>query len=404
MKKRLFSLALIIITIFISIVGCAENKEEETILPEIKIIQNGAFKICALLPESEKSTQNIENGIKFANSLANTVNIGETIDISYTCTYYSENEDIKSTTEKLINENASVIIFAGDDHEIFQGFTEYTDEYKIPVISLSPFTHSANNYYSITLRPKYLASSAASYALDKGYKKTAVIFESSDKYFSDQEEVYRNTFSSCLGNLPAVYYQKGENANYSASALSGSNYDFILLIDTDNAREGTINELRTAGYSGEIMLSEILNKADVQKDTYNNCSFISKLENDSSNNVATMLIPKLASALNVKEDQISAATAYGYDAYMTALEGLKHFSSSTDSAFAGVISSEVSTTTQAPENITAAQYTNALSSISYVGINGLITFKNNEVTPSYIYIDNIFESESVFNKKYNFQN
>lgn len=397
MRKRILSVFILLMVTTFTLFGCREDVEE----PDLPIISDGTFKVGALLPAEDSSTQLIEDGIFFANSLANSVNIGETVDVIYNIEHYNNSDDVKTLAESLIVDGVAVIIYGGDDYGSFSEFTDYINKTNIPVISLSPYSYEADNFYSVSLNSKYLSSCAATYAMEKGYTAPAIILESSEKYFSDFADTYKSTLRSYTSVEPTAYYNNGELKNYNPNLLSNGSYDYIFIVCSQNSREYFVDELRDAGFTGEIMLTEVIDKTFVQNTSFNNCSIISKFEPDSTNNVATVFYTMYSEQNNVSENDVSPAVAYGYDAYMIAFEALKSFAVNNNSLFQSTTETEASTSVKLDE-INTLLYSEAIGNLAYLGVTDLIIFENNSAIPTYIYVDNIINSEIVFGSKYTF--
>lgn len=398
MRKRNLCILLIILALSLSLFACGE----ESVNSDKPVIADNTFRIGMLLSSKESTSSDIEAGFNYAYSLANTVNLNESVSVDCSTVYYNDSSDVEYFAESLVTDGVSAIVFGNSDYESFAVFAEYIGNIKVPVISLNPYFAESDNIYTLSLNPKYMSSCAATYAMEKGYNACAVLLESSDKYCTDFAETYKSTLKNYIGVEPTVYYKNGELANYSSSALSGGNYDFLFLISSQQNRESFISELRNSGFTGEIMLTEILDKASVKSEAFNNCSFISKLEQDSSNNVSTVFYSMYSEYSGVSEADISPAVAYGYDAYMTAFEALKSFApESSSSIFANNDAIEASTESKLTE-IKMSDFRKAIGDVAYFGVTDTVTFKENTVVPTYIYVDNIINSEILFNSKYTF--
>ncbi|MDO4419836.1 MAG: hypothetical protein Q4B92_05665 [Ruminococcus sp.] len=398
MNKRIISICLMIFTFVFCVYGC-ENKEENT---DKSVITDNTFNIGLLLPEGNETSTEIESGVMYAHSLANTVNLEETVNVNYIEQYYKNGTDVKLCAESLITNGVSTIIYSGDDLDAYNSLCDYVSKIEIPVISLSPYSSSCDNFFSLTLSPKFISSCAATYAMEKGYSHCAVLCENSEKYYSDFAQTYKNTLNSYIGTEPTVYYNSGELENYSPSALVSGNYDYLLLIASQTNREDLVTELRNSGFNGEIMLTEVLSKGSLKNNIFDRCSFISKLEEDSSNNISTVFCSAYAEQAGIGIREISPSVAYGYDAYMTAFEALKSFAPKKSSlSFSNEGIAETDVTSQ-DNDILLSEYTDALINTIYFGVTDTIKFKEHSSVPTYIYVDNIINADILFGSKYTF--
>lgn len=395
MSKRIICLCIIVFIFPLMLFGCENNNENS----DKSVIENGTFNVGVLLSQNQSSAKYIENGIDFAYSLAGSVNLSEKIDVKYSVAYYNDSNEVKSSAEALVADGVSVIIFDGADYESYTVLSDYIKETEISVISLSTYSTQNDNIYTISLSPKYMSSCAATYAMEKGYNTCAMLVESSDKYYTDFAETYKNTLKSYVGVEPTVYYKNGELSNYSSSALSSGNYEYLFLVSSESYREELVSELRASGFSGEIMFNEIMDKTSVKNSTFNNCSFLSKLEPDSSNNVSTVFYSMYAEQTGISEAEISPAVAYGYDAYMTVFEALKSFAPKSSSS---VFANTDTTLASEQAEIKMSDFNKAIAKVVYLGVTDTVAFKSNVATPTYIYVNNINNAEIIFGSKYTF--
>ncbi len=395
--KKFLSVTLLFLIISLSLFGCNNNQE----IVDPVVINDGTFKIGMLVPDAEDMYSHYKSGFSFASELANFVTINnEEIFNDYSIFNYST-EDILLYAQNLVDEGVSVIIFCGEDFKAFNDFIDFINGTNIPVISLSPYTCDYKRFFSLPLSAEYQASCAATYASDRGYTNSVVLCESDNQYYRNFAEVYTNTFKSYIGTEPAVYYQTGESANYSSSSLASGNYDYMFLISSSENRMATVNDLRSNGFNGEIMFNEVFDHTVARFSMLNNCSFITKLENDPSNNISTVFYSQFSEYEGVNPKLVTSAAAYGYDAYMTIFEAFKSFSDNDSNAIFKNEPATVSTETIKTE-ITLSEFVNALENVVYSGVTDTIKFKDNYAVPTYIYVDNITNSEITLSNKYTF--
>ncbi len=394
MKKTIVSLFLIIVIISMALPGCKKN--QPTFNPEIFV--DDTFNIGMLVPDESGISQQMEKGFMYADSIASYVNINSKEIYNYFSIFNYASSDVVSYAEQLVEENVSVIIFYSEDVNVFNTFIDYIKDTNIPVLSLSPFTCDYERCFSIALSTEYKASSAATYAMDQGYSKGVVLCENDNGYNKSFADVFKNTFKSYIGTEPTVYYQSGELANYSDSALVNGGYDYLLLLCSSENRLSTVNHLRNQGFQGEIMFDEVLDHTTPRFSSSDNCAFITKLETDTSNNISTVFYSQFSEYADINQSSVTSAAAYGYDAYMTIFEALKSFGDTDSSS----IFKNDTTSTPVIEKITLADFVDAMKNVVYYGVTDTITFKNNISAPSYIYIDTIADSKTSLCKKYTF--
>lgn len=389
MNKKIFSLIIIISVFLTFLVGC---DKEENIKFNREVIVDGSVKISALVPSGNDVSNQIKNGITFANSLADSVKLNDSISVDIEIAEYTDSNDVSIKAQSLVDNGSSLIIYSGDDYNTFFTFTNFVNSTEIPVISLSPYTYEASNFYSLTLTPDYLATCVSTYASENNYKNLAIVAESSNDYYFNLLDTFKSTFISLNGIEPITITINEDNTT------DFSKYDFLFLATSDVKREEIVSKIRSNGFNGEIMLNEIIDKGSISHLVFSNCSFISKYEENNSNNVATIFNLMYSKEYGVSDDSISAATAYGYDAYMLAFEGLKSFESTENSIFKDT----TTPTTLNPTEITLSDFSEAINNTKYVGVTDYISFNNNKAVPTYIYVDNIIDGKAVFKNKYTF--
>ncbi len=399
MKKRILCILLIIIILTFMLFGCSGKAATG----DVFLVSDNTFTLGVLLPFDDSYSTQVEQGVSFANSLAASVKLDEAVSIEYIASYYSDSSDVKAKAQELVDKGASVIVYGGDDYPSFNEFASFSAEIGLPVISLSPFEEKLESMFTLSLSPKYMSSCAATYAMDCGAKKLAVVSENSSDYYSDFARTFSSTIKSYMSVEPTLYYCEGEHENYSVSSVVSGDYDFLFLLSGSHNRQKLVSDLRSGGFSGKIMLTEVWEKNSVTDDKFNNCSFFSKLEPDSSNNISTVFYSTF-SAFNTElsAEELSSAVAYGYDAYMTAFEALKLFAPTEVGSMFKNDNTESTQSCFNSRDIKASDYISALDTLLYQGVTDKISFKNNSSVTTYIYVDDISNGDCVFQKKYSF--
>lgn len=398
MKLRNLTIFLILCVISCFLFGCTEEKQEETKDPSI--INSGVYRI-GLLTDDDNTSNLTEQGFTYANSLANKVNIDEVVEIQTSVITLDTEADASECANKLIDEGISAVVINTANESAFDSACSVFENENIAVISISPFEYESDNVFKLNLNDEYIASCALTYAKEQGYSKTAVLLESDSENNKSFERTYRSTHKAYLDSEPTVYYLSGDSKNYTADAVVAGNYDLIFISDRNN-QESVISELRQKGYSGAIMLPEMLDKSLYLKDTYNNCYAISKSEYDISNNISTVFYTQFSEHTGVSCEDVSAASAYGYDAYMVIFESLKSFSKFDNSSIFNNTSTTETSAVSKSDEILSSDFISALKGVSYHGVTDTITFINNNTSPTYIYVDYILNSNVFTDNKYVF--
>ena len=399
MKIRIVSLFMIVLTVSMVFFGCTDNTEEI----ERTVISDGVFKIGCLLPENNENSQHIKDGFVFASTLADTVNLtGGSVSVEYVISDYSDADDISAKTQSFADSGVAAVVFDADSLDEYESFSLAIAESGIPAISLNSFTSENDNIFNLTLSQSYMSSATATYAMEKGYTKCAVLCETGDKYNTQFAETFTATYKGYAGTEPTVYYKSGDNANYTPAALVSESYDSVLMLCADNSREQLSTELRDNGFLGEIMFTEVLNKNVMESGPFENCSYLSKLNEDISNNISTVFYSMYSEYAGVKAGDVTAATAYGYDAYMLIFEALKSFSSDTDNAVFSNTETKASDSATGDNDIKLSDLKDAVKNVVYYGVTDIVRFKNNQNTTTYIYVDYVSGGKAQLAGKYTF--
>lgn len=393
MKNRLLCVLLILITFVLMLFGCSESESEAYL-----IINKDSFTLGVLLRSDKTYSDDVLSGVKLAHSLAGSVRIDESVSISYVYEYYNNADDVSIKAQKLFDNGAAALVFCGEDYDSFLSFSEFARNAKLPVAAISPFEPVYDGEFSLSLTPEYMSSATATYAMNSSYESFALLAQDSSDYYTDFAEVFNSTLKSYTGSEATAYFLSGECENYSRSAFLSGNYDFLFLLADSANSMLLVSDLRSGGFEGKIMLTEVLDKASFATKDFDNCTFVSKLESDSSNNISTVFYSMYSENIAQSSNcEASPAAAYGYDAYMTVYEALKSFAdSSTD------LLSDSESTRKAQSLITNEDLIEALNKADYAGVTDRICFNNNRCVTTYIYVDDIINGECVFNSKYTF--
>ena len=398
MKIRIVSLLLAVIVVSFSLFGCTDNTNDN----DRQIINDGVIEIGCLLPEEGDVSQQLKDGFLFANSLADSVNLNDdSISVNYTISYYSEFNDISSEAESLVANGVAAVVCYTEDYEEYKAFSSEMYESGIPAVSLSPFPSEQDNIFSLTSGISYASSASATYAMEKGYGKCAVLCETGDKYYSDFAETFKATYKSYIGAEPTVYYKSGDLANYSPAALVGGNYDYVFMICSDFSCKQLTSELRDNGFTGEIMFTEVLDNHLFEDYAFDNCSYLTKLNEDASNNISTVFYSMYSEYAGVKPADVTAAVAYGYDSYMTVFEAIKSFSVDNENVIFGNADTQAASSVNA-DSIMLSDLTDAIENVIYYGVTDTVRFKNNQSITTVIYVNSISDGKAKLGGKYTF--
>lgn len=397
--------SIIVISILIlSFIFCGCTSE-----PEDYIINNSdKIYMGVLLPMSGDYTdlgQRIVEGIEYASSLAPTVQLDKEYRIEIIIK--DSNSSLDSSVEEMISKNVSAVICAGGDKEYTDAIISSFDDTNTPLIfvdNCSELISTSENVFSISTPYKYQASAATSYLVGEGYETGAVVCADDDEYYKAFAQMFDNTFVSNGGTSVSTYYYSGELKNFSAATIAGAGLDFVFIIGSDNDCKLIYSELKNTGNTSQVMFSEVLDKTKFKDEAFNGASFISRFEEDDNNYIGSDFINTYSEEMGVSASEITAATAYGYDAYMTIYEVLRNFNQNSQS----LIMSGTDVTTQTSENsteVTNSQVLEGINNVEHYGVTDTITFSDDgTAVTTYIYIDSVENSHSIMLNRYDFNN
>jgi branched-chain amino acid transport system substrate-binding protein len=281
-------------------------------------------------------------GIEYANSVKNTVKIG---DKTYTIKLQevdnqSDTAKAVSAAQTLVSEKVSVVLGSyGSGVCIAAGDT--FKNAKIPAIGCSctnpQVTEGNDFYFRVCFLDPFQGSVMANFAYDKGCKNAAVLTQAGDDYSVGLGNYFTKAFEGLGGTVSATEFQSGET-DFSAimANLATQNIDVLFAPSSIETAPMIIKQARAAGITCPIMAGDtwenetiIKNAGDAASDVYLSTFFD---ENDNSSTTASDFVKGFKVWLNADpthltnnggSDGVAAVSALGYDAYMTALAAIE---------------------------------------------------------------------------------
>ena len=367
--KRFLALAIIVSLALLTITGCSSSKQ--TTVNAGKVIKIGIFEPAS--GENAGGGKQEVLGMRYANSVTHTVTIkGETYNVELVeVDNQSDTSKAVTAAQSLVSSNVSVVLGSyGSGVSIAAG--SIFKNAKIPAIGASctnPQVTSGNGYYfRVCFLDPFQGTVMANFAKEKGAKKAAVLTQAGDDYSSGLGNYFATAFKKAGGTVIKAEFQTGET-DFSAimSNFLKQNVDVIFAPSSIETAPLIIKQARTAGITYPIMGGDtwenqtiIKNAGSAAKEIYLSTFFD---ENDTSTPAAAAFVKGFKSFLkadsknltnNGGTEGVSAVSALGYDAYMSAIEAIK-IANSTDG-------SEIS---------------KAISKVNYDGVTGNITFNEN---------------------------
>ncbi len=400
MKKSISILILFTILTSSVLFGC---KKENTTIIDYIINENDTINIGVIVPQSgdyKEYGENVLAGIEYAHTLAPQVQI----DKNYNLNLITEDteSDLPTVADKMINNKVAAIICAGTNKEKTDLIINQFASTAIPLIFVDNHSELITNtekVFSISISTDYQVSVATSHFIEKSYRNGAIILADDSEYSSLFAQKFQDTFTSNGGESVSTYYFSGDSENFRANAIAGAGLDFAFVVGDSLTQKKIHTQLIGGGFASEIMFSEVFEKTILEAEDFNGISFISSFEPDDLNNTGTVFLDSYSTQSKINESDINASTAYGHDAYMTLYTSLcpnddplgmfKNNEESSESTESSI------TTTQLKDKIKAVEY--------YGGVTDTIIFDSNgTVKPTFLYINNIENSNSVMLNRYDY--
>lgn len=392
--KKFLSLVLVG-SMIVSLVACGGSKNSAQVQSQNgeKVIKIGVFE-----PQTgENGGGGLEEvyGIRYANSIYNTVNVGgEDYKIElFEVDNKSDKTEAVNAAQKLIAENVAVVLGSyGSGVSIAAG--EYFKDAKTPAIGCSctnPQVTNGNEYYFRTcfLDP-FQGTVMASYAKKHGYKKVAVITQLGDDY----SEGLGNYFVKACGNngLEVVAQEKFQTNESDFKAIltniKSKEPQFVFAPSSITSAPLIIKQARELGITCQIGGG----------DTWENYTIIEGAGKDSEGVVVTTFYEADPASATGEEaiflngndsgakgisnflvscghnDKVPAVTALGYDAYLAAYKAI-----------------------EAAGSLNGADIKEALKTLNYTGVTGDISFNSDgDANKNAAYIKEVENGEFVF--------
>lgn len=333
-------------------------------------------------------------GIRYANSIYNTVNIGgEDYKIElFEVDNKSDKTEAVNAAQKLIAEKVSVVLGSyGSGVSIAAG--EYFKEAQTPAIGCSctnPQVTNGNDYYFRTcfLDP-FQGTVMASYVKNHGYTRVAVITQLGDDY----SEGLGNFFVRACGDngIEVVAQEKFQTNEQDFKAIltniKSANPEFIFAPSSIATAPLILSQARELGITCQIgagdtwengtiidnahgaaegMVVTTFYEANPDKATGEEAVFLNG--NGSANGFSNYL-----TSIGQPKD-IPAVSALGYDAYLAAYKAIEK-----------------------AQSVEGPAIRDALSSLSYTGVTGNISFNSDgDANKNSAYIKEVKDGKFVF--------
>ncbi len=399
--KKIFSLFLVLVVALSALLcGCKNNNT----MNDYAVNNDGIVNIGVLLPlsgDAKDIGDKVSDGINYAFQLAPGVNINNEKKHLINLIYEDINGDIESICTKFKDNKVAAVICAGTDREktdaVISSFKNdstallFTDCNSTQVLS-------ATNALTIGIPYSYQTSVAASYFNEEGFKTGAVVVPGDD-YGRKVSKSFKDTFISGGGTSVSEYFYDSDDANFNANTIAGSELEYVFLVGPEQNTEELYLELKEAGADIPVMLSEVLDKNNIEDKMFEDAVYISKFEQDDNNYIGTDFIKSYAKMKDVNLSDVTTSTAYGYDAYMLIYGALMSFNSQSLSSFNASDASQESESSE----VLASQVLSTLKATAHMGATDSITFtENGTVNIKFLYLGSIQNGKAIMLNKYSY--
>ena len=323
-------------------------------------------------------------GIRYANSLRNTVTIdGKEYKVELKeVDNKSDKTEAVSAAQTLVSEGVSAVLGSyGSGVSIAAG--QIFADAKIPAIGCSctnPQVTEGNDYYfRVCFLDPFQGTVMASYALDEGYKKAAVITQLGDDYSSGLGSYFEKAFKELGGEVVASEQFQTNQTDFKAilTNIKAQNPEVIFAPTSIATAPLVIKQARELGIEAVIMAGDTWQNATIVENAGDYaegvvCSTFFD-EGDTSSTLTTDFVKGFKEFL--KSDQeyltknggegVASVSALGFDAYNAALDAIEAANSTDTTAIR-----------------------DALAALKTEGVTGAIEFdENGDAKKDMAYID-----------------
>lgn len=335
-------------------------------------------------------------GMRYANKKFPTVVIGgETYKVELVeVDNKSDKTEAVTAAQSLMAANVSVVLGSyGSGVSIAAG--EIFKGKKIPAIGASctnPQVTLGNDYYfRVCFLDPFQGTVMASYAIESGYKKAAVITQLGDDYSSGLGNFFLKAFKEKGGTIVSEQQFQTNQTDFKAilTNIKATNPDVIFAPSSIATAPLLIKQARELGITAPISAGDtwentsIIDNAGAAANGVTLSTFFD--ENDTKNTTAAEFVKGFKEFLKANNEYLSknggegvaAVSALGYDAYCVALEAIKAANSTTGSVIR--------------DKLVSVNYTN--------GVTGAISFDaNGDAKKNMAYIKTIKDGKFQFLK------
>ena len=323
-------------------------------------------------------------GIRYAHSLRSTVTIdGKEYKVELKeVDNKSDKTEAVSAAQTLVSEGVSAVLGSYGSGVAIAAGQIFADA-KIPAIGCSctnPQVTEGNDYYfRVCFLDPFQGTVMASYALDEGYKKAAIITQLGDDYSSGLGSYFEKAFKELGGEVVASEQFQTNQTDFKAilTNIKAQNPEVIFAPTSIATAPLVIKQARELGIEAVIMAGDTWQNATIVENAGDYaegvvCSTFFD-EGDTSSKLTTDFVKGFKEFLNTDQeyltknggDGVASVSALGFDAYNVALDAIEAANSTDTTAIR-----------------------DALAALKTEGVTGAIEFdENGDAKKDMAYID-----------------
>lgn len=277
-------------------------------------------------------------GVKYANSIKNTVTVGgKTYRVELVIVDNESNDDKAiSAATQLINKNVSIVLGSYGSSVSIAAADTFKDAH-LPAIGITctnpKVTSDSDYYFRACFLDPFQGTVLANFAKDKGIQKAYVLAEQGNAYDVGLASYFKTAFGTEGVDYKYETFQKGNSdfssyiesaINFGATAIfAPTSVEYATLI-IDTAKAKNFRGMMLAGDtwdSNKIVEAATGSTLDIEVTTFYQEGASKEFDEGFVN---WMKADKERITENGGNTMISAVSTMGYDAYMTALYAIEH--------------------------------------------------------------------------------
>lgn len=337
-------------------------------------------------------------GIRYANKVMPTIELnGKTYNIELVeVDNQSDKAAAVTAAQTLISKGVMAVLGSyGSGVSIAAGDTFKSN--LVPAVGCSctnPQVTKGNEfYYRVCFLDPFQGKVMATYAIDEGFKKAAVINQNGDDYSTGLAGFFKKAFVELGGEIVAeeTYQTNESDFNAILTKIKSTKPDCIFIPSSINTASLIIPHIKANGIQAKILAGDTWENASIMSKDAVGVAFSTFFdENDTSNPVAKEFVTGFKAYINsdpenVKKnadtDTVAAMSALSYDSYLAVYNALK--------ALDG-------------KELNSVAIKDALKTVEFDGVTGHIKFdENGDAIKNVAFIKTI-SPESLQSKEFKF--